>query len=60
MTNMTVNQWVELFKEIGLSKEDMEKWHSLFEKKHPNEHQSFLEWLNIDASRIEEIRKGNI
>lgn len=60
MNNATVDQWVNLFKEIGLSEKDMKKWHSLFEEKYPAQHQSFLEWLNIEPSRIDDIRKGNI
>lgn len=60
MANVTVDQWVEIFKETGLSEDDMKKWHQVFEKKHPEGHQSFLEWLGLEKSRIEEIRKNKI
>jgi len=51
-----VAQWVDMFREIGLSEQDMKKWHSLFEQRHPDGHQSFLEWLGLDQARIKEIR----
>lgn len=53
---MTVEQWKELLREVGLSDVDMEKWHTLFEEKYPRDHHSFLEWLNIDVDTIAEIR----
>lgn len=55
---MNVTEWTELFAEIGLSDEQMQQWHGLFEAKYPEEHQRFLEWLQIDAPRIAEIRAG--
>jgi hypothetical protein len=56
MGNVTVEQWTNLFREIGLSEEKMMEWHRLFEKKYPEGHQSFLEWLGLDAARIKAIR----
>jgi hypothetical protein len=56
MGKVTVEQWVELFREIGLNDTDMKKWHRLFEEKNPQGHQSFLEWLGLDAKRIKEVR----
>lgn len=60
MKRVTVDQWKEIFTETGLSDDDMKKWHHIFERKYPNGHQSFLEWLGIETSRIEEIRKNAI
>lgn len=59
MKKVTVDQWKEVFVETGLSDDDMQKWHHVFEKKYPEGHQSFLEWLDIEPSRIKEIRRGN-
>ena len=50
-------QWVELFRQTGLTEEMMEKWHRLFEAEHPDGHQSFLEWLQIPAAEISAIRQ---
>jgi hypothetical protein len=53
---MNVEQFVEVFKELGMKDEDMERWHRIFEKKYPDGHQSFLEWLGIDATKIQNVR----
>ena len=58
MERVTVGQWKEIFTETGLSDDDMQKWHQVFEKKHPSGHQNFLEWLGIEKPRIEEIRQS--
>jgi hypothetical protein len=49
-------QWVALFREIGLDEEQMRRWHRLFEARHPDGHQSFLEWLEIPSEEIRRIR----
>lgn len=56
-TNVTVDQWVELFRAIGLEEPDMHKWHVEFEQRYPDGHQGFLEWLRLPAERIEGIRQ---
>jgi hypothetical protein len=53
---MNKENWVLLFREIGLDDETMVKWHQLFEARHPQEHQSFLEWLSIPQEGINRIR----
>ncbi len=55
--NVTVDQWVELFRAIGLQDDDMHKWHKEFERRYPEGHQSFLEWLKLPAERIAETRR---
>ncbi|HJO93198.1 MAG TPA: hypothetical protein QF753_07350 [Victivallales bacterium] len=57
MNNFSKHEWVALFKEIGLSEDQMIRWHQIFESKHPETHQKFLEWLNIDENEIKKIRK---
>ena len=49
-------EWVSLFRDIGLDEAQMEAWHRAFETKHPTRHQTFLEWLGIPADEIREIR----
>ncbi len=56
-TQVTVNQWTEMFRDVGLSDDDMHKWHALFESRHPEGHQGFLEWLQLPAERIADIRR---
>jgi hypothetical protein len=53
----TKESWVEMFREIGLDEAAMHRWHGLFETRHPEAHQSFLEWLGIEAAEIERIRE---
>ena len=56
-THVTVDQWTEMFRDIGLSDPDMHKWHALFESRYPEGHQDFLEWLRLPADRIADIRR---
>lgn len=58
MSNQAMNKenWVLLFREIGLDDETMAKWHRAFEAEFPEGHQSFLEWLQIPTDEIERIR----
>lgn len=53
---MTVKEFKQLFREIGLDEAAMQKWHALFEQRHPEYHRSFLEWLGLDATQIEQVR----
>ncbi len=50
-------EWVDLFRQIGLDEMQMKQWHQSFEQQHPDRHQSFLEWLQIDAAEIAKIRQ---
>ena len=56
MAKVTVEQWKELFGDVGLREADMLKWHRAFEAKYPQGHQSFLEWLGLDAKKIRDVR----
>ena len=56
---VTINEWVAMFREIGLDEEAMKKWHRTFESRHAQAHRSFLEWLGVEPSKIEEIRKNS-
>ena len=56
-TYVKKEDWVAMFREIGLDDETMVKWHRLFEARHPQGHESFLQWLGIEAGEIARIRK---
>jgi DNA-binding transcriptional MerR regulator len=53
---INLDTWITLLKSVGLSQEDMEKWHSRFEKSFPEEHQFFLESLGLPPEEIKKIR----
>lgn len=53
---ITKEGWVEIMRNAGLSDEDMHNWHCQFEQSRPDEHQKFLESLNIDVEEIAQIR----
>ncbi len=52
-----VNDWIAMFKEIGLDDAKMKAWHRVFETRHPEAHQGFLEWLGLPESQIQQIRE---
>lgn len=54
--NVNKEQWVAMFKEIGLTDETMMKWHQVFEQRHPDGHAEFLKWLGISSEEIKKIR----
>jgi len=58
-TSFDKENWVELLRETGLDEAQMHRWHALFEKKWPEAHQSFLEWLHISAGEIDRIRESS-
>lgn len=53
---VNVDEWTDLFRFVGLSDEDMHRWHREFEARHPEGHQGFLEWLGLPEERIAGIR----
>lgn len=58
--HVTVEQWVEMFRAIGLGEDEMHKWHAVFEQRFPEGHQEFLKWLGLPEDRIAEIRKKSL
>ena len=54
--NVSKEQWVTMFRDIGLDDATMKKWHQTFENLNPEGHQEFLEWLNIPSNEIADIR----
>ena len=56
---VTVSDWVEMFRAVGLTEGQMHQWHQEFERRHPEGHQGFLEWLHLPAHRIADIRRAS-
>lgn len=56
---INVEQWIAMFREIGLDDAKMKQWHKVFESQHPAAHQKFLEWLGLPAKDIDRIRVGS-
>jgi hypothetical protein len=58
--HVTVDEWVEMFRAIGLDKDQMHRWHEEFERRHPDGHQGFLEWLHLPVDEIAGIRRSSV
>jgi hypothetical protein len=54
--HVNVEEWVAMFEEVGLDEPKREQWHQLFERRHPDGHQGFLEWLGFKPEEIAKIR----
>lgn len=54
--HVTKEEWIAMFREVGVDEEKSMQWHKLFEARHPDGHQGFLEWLGIPPKEIDEIR----
>ena len=57
--NVTVSEWVDMFKGVGLDAAARKDWHRLFEARHPEAHQAFLEWLGLGADEIAQARSDS-
>jgi hypothetical protein len=55
-SQISVNEWTAMFREIGLDEAKMHQWHRVFETRHPTAHQGFLEWLGLKAEEIDRAR----
>lgn len=49
---LTKEDWVAMFEAIGLDDETMWRWHEVFERRAPEAHQAFLEWLSVAPDEI--------
>jgi DNA-binding transcriptional MerR regulator len=48
--------WTDMFRALGMSDEDMRRWHANFEKSMPAAHADFLHSLGLGPGEIERIR----
>lgn len=55
-TSMDTDTWTSMFKEAGLSTEDMHRWHADFEHMSPDDHVQFLKGLHMPEKEITMIR----
>ncbi len=57
--HVSKEDWVAMFREIGLDDEAMNAWHRLFESRHPEGHEDFLRWLGLSPEQIARIRANS-
>lgn len=55
-TSMDTDTWTTMFKDAGLSTEEMRRWHADFERMSPDEHVQFLKGLHMPEKEISTIR----
>ena len=53
---LTREKWTTLLRATGMSEADMVQWHIEFERLFPDDHQAFLESLDIPEGDIDAIR----
>lgn len=49
-------QWIAFMESAGMSDQDKDIWHTLFEEQNPDGHQDFLEYLGMDPGEVRDIR----
>jgi len=54
---MTKEKWTSIMRATGFSDEEMNRWHHEFEHAAPDDHQQFLEYLQIGPEEIARIRE---
>jgi DNA-binding transcriptional MerR regulator len=54
---MTKDKWVSIMRAAGFTEDDMRRWHAEFERSAPDDHQEFLQYLQIPADEIRSIRE---
>jgi DNA-binding transcriptional MerR regulator len=55
--DMTKEKWVEIMRASGFTEEDMHRWHAMFEKSAPEDHEEFLRYLHIPEAEVRTIRE---
>ncbi len=56
MKNVTKDQFIAVLNDAGVTEEQKARLHAAFEKRYPDAHQSFLEWLGFPADAVRDIR----
>ncbi|MBI5381056.1 MAG: hypothetical protein HZA31_04080 [Opitutae bacterium] len=57
MNHITKDQFVALLDSAGITDAQKQQLHGLFETRHPQAHEAFLQWLGLPAQTIREIRE---
>lgn len=53
---LTKESWTGMFRALGMSDEDMRRWHANFEENMPDAHADFLHSLGLEPEEIRRIR----
>jgi DNA-binding transcriptional MerR regulator len=56
---MSKGSWSRMFRSIGMTEADMQRWHVHFEQSMPEAHQDFLESLGLDETEVKRIRASS-
>lgn len=59
MKTITKDEFVAVLNEAGITDAQKQKLHAAFEQRHPDAHQSFLEYLGLSAEQVARIRTGS-
>jgi hypothetical protein len=59
MKKVTKDQFVALLDGAGVTQEQKHRLHALFEQRHPDAHQGFLEYLGLPSEQIRSIRDAS-
>ncbi len=57
MSSITKDQFVAVLNDAGITEEQKHKLHAAFERRQPEAHQAFLEWLGLPAEAVRQIRE---
>ena len=56
MKTITKDQFVAVLNDAGITDEQKHRLHAVFEARHPEAHESFLQWLALPADEVRSIR----
>jgi len=59
MKKITQDQFVALLNDAGVTDAQKHQLHALFEARHPEAHEAFLQWLGAPPDAIRTIRAGS-
>jgi len=59
MKTITKDQFVALLNEASITDAQKHKLHALFEIRHPQAHEAFLQWLGLPPDAIRNIRENS-
>ena len=57
MKTITKDQFVAVLTEAGITDEQKHRLHAILETRHPEAHESFLQWLSLPADAVRSIRE---
>lgn len=54
---LSKEKWTKVMRDSGFSDDDMQRWHTQFEKDAPEDHEEFLRFLRIPEEEVKRIRE---